>query len=145
MRRHGLVIALGLLGAACGEKAPPPPDPAVVAQQRADSVLAAHTQGAAALLDEAKGVMKQVLKDSATATFDSLVVVQPPMANGTWPAPAVCGRIGGKPGVKGTTGMTPFIYMNRMTVFVLESSNATEFAGLRAKMCDGAGTKVLLK
>ncbi len=87
--------------------------------------------------------MVELLKNPAIAVFDSLTVVQPAPTNGNWPAPAVCGRLGGKPGVTGTSGMTPFIYLNRVTVFVLDRSNGAAFAKLHTEYCDGPGTGVL--
>lgn len=131
---------------ACGRKAAPPAaDSAAVAGHFDDSVLAAHQREAPALLDSARQTMVELLRNPATAVFDSLAVVQPVLKNGSWPAPAVCGRLGGNPGVKGTSGMTPFIYLNRVTVFVLDQSNGEAFAKLRADDCDGPGTRVLTK
>ena len=144
MRSGNLIFAVTLLLSACGHASPPPVDPAVAAQRRTDSVLAAHKDAAPALADEARRTMVQLLKNPASAIFDSLTVVQPALSDGTWPSPVVCARIGGKPGVKGATGMTPFIYRNPMTVFVLDHDNAKPFADLRAKYCGGPGSQILL-
>ncbi|MGH7582965.1 MAG: hypothetical protein ACREL5_07065 [Gemmatimonadales bacterium] len=145
MDRYRVIVSLGLASAACGGRGRPPAsaDTAAMAKQVADSVLAAHTQMAPALLDTARQTMVQLLKHPGTAVFDSLVVTQPAMKDGTWPAPAVCGRLGGKPGVKGARGMTPFIYLNRLTVFVLDRSNVAAFSKLGGELCDGPGVRVL--
>ena len=148
MYRSRLTIALGLVSVACGRGAgntPPSVDTAAVARHVADSVLAAHTRAAPALLDTARQTMVQLLAHPATAVFDSLIVTQPAMRDGASPAPAVCGRIGGKPGVKGVRGMRRFIYLNRLTVFVLDQSNGEAFSKLRGELCDGPGVRVLLK
>jgi hypothetical protein len=142
------MFAIGFLIAGCGRTSSPPPatvDSTAVARRGADSVLAAHKAGAPALANDAKGTMAQLLKNPATATFDSLVVVQPAESDNTWPAPVVCGRIGGKPGIKGAATMTPFIYQNRINVFVLDRTNGEAFAGLRGRLCDGPGNAPLLK
>jgi hypothetical protein len=144
MDRDRLVIAFGLVLTACSHRSPSPAaDSAAVARHVSDSVLAGHTQAAPALLDSARNTMAQILKHPETARFDSLVVVQPAMQSGSWPAPAVCGRIGGTPGIDGASGMTPFIYRNPVTVFVLTQSNTAAFARLRTDLCDGPGTKRL--
>ncbi|MEO7353441.1 MAG: hypothetical protein ABIZ70_03735, partial [Gemmatimonadales bacterium] len=119
-------------------------DSAVLAQQRSDSVLAARTREAPALLQEARGVMVQILAKPATASFDSLRVMQPAVRDGVWPPPAVCGRLGGKPGVKGAAGMTPFVYFNKMTVFVRDQKNQVAFGELYGKTCSAAGGRVLV-
>ncbi|HEY4100414.1 MAG TPA: hypothetical protein VGM20_06020 [Gemmatimonadales bacterium] len=145
MPRHA--FAIGLLVAACGRGSSPPPstvDSAAVAHRAADSLLAAHKAGAQALATDAKATVAQLLKNPATATFDSLIVVQPAETGNSWPAPVVCGRIGGKPGIKGASTMTPFIYQNRINVFVLDPTNGEAFAALRAKLCDAPGTAPLL-
>jgi len=143
MSRPRMIVISLTLAAGCGGKATPPADSTAIARRVADSVLAAHTQGASALLDTARQTMAQILKRPETAKFDSLVVTQPAMKDGAWPEPAVCGRIGGKPGVSGSARMTPFIYLNRLTVFVLDQTNAEAFGQKRAEYCDGAGVKVL--
>ncbi|MES2304305.1 MAG: hypothetical protein V4558_02320 [Gemmatimonadota bacterium] len=146
MRNTFLVIACGFLVAACGgSPAPAPVDSAALAKQRLDSTLAERTSAAPALLAEARGVMAQLLSKPATALFDSLRVSQPAVRDGAWPPPAVCGRLGGKPGVSGSKGMTPFIYMNRMTVFVLDGKNQAQFSALYDKSCGGPGARVLLE
>lgn len=86
-----------------------------------------------------------LLKHPASASFDSVIVVQPSKEDGNWPTPVVCGRIGGKPGIGGTNTMTPFIYRDRLTVFVLDQSNGAAFGALRAKYCDDPAARVLLK
>lgn len=144
--RYLLLPAAAFVFAACGgTRTPPAPDSAAVARQVADSTMAAHTGSAAGLEQEARAVMPEALTNPKTATFDSMTVTQPASTNGAWPAPVVCGRIGGRPGIKGAKGMTPFIYENRATVFVLDRSNGVAFAQLRAKLCDGSGVRILLR
>ncbi|MES2125218.1 MAG: hypothetical protein V4503_11085 [Gemmatimonadota bacterium] len=144
MRSSALVISCALFAAACGgAPVPPPADSAALAQQRLDSTLAERTRDAPALLDEARSVMVQLLSKPATAVFDSLRVEQPPAHDSVWPPTAVCGRMGGKPGINGSRGMTPFIYMNRMTVFVLDGKNQAQFTELYQKNCGGEGRKLL--
>jgi hypothetical protein len=146
MRNSQLISCIAMLLAACSRRADTaPPDPALLAKIVADSVVAAHTAAAPILAEKARSVMMQLLKNPATAKFDSLIVTQPAFADGSWPLPAVCGRIGGKPGLKGSSGMTQFIYLNPVTVFVLEGTNAVPFGELRARNCDGPGVKVLLR
>lgn len=146
MRVNALVCACGIVVSACsGAPTPPPVDSVAQAQHGIDSVFAARTREAPALLKEARGVMVQILSKPATAIFDSLRVEQPAVRDGTWPSPAVCGRLGGKPGVNGSAGMTPFIYLNKMTVFVLDQKNHAAFAELYGKTCGGPGARVLLE
>lgn len=146
MRYPALTWSCAFLAAACGgAPAPAPVDSAAVAKQRLDSTLAERTRAAPALLEEARGVMVQLLSKPATAVFDSLRVEQPLVRDGVWPPTAVCGRLGGKPGVNGSSGMTPFIYMNRMTVFVLDGKNQAQFSALYDKSCRDPGARVLLE
>ena len=86
-----------------------------------------------------------LLKHPESALFDSLVVVQPPKEDGRWPTPWVCGRVGGKPGIGGRSAMTPFIYQNRINVFVFDPANPSAFLVLRAKACDNPAGRVLFK
>lgn len=146
MRHRVLVLSCAFLAAACGgSPAPAPVDSAALAQQRLDSTLAERTRAAPALLEEARGVTAQILSKPATVVFDSLRVAQPAVREGAWPPPAVCGRLGGKPGVNGSTGMTPFIYLNRMTVFVLDGKNQEQFTELYDRSCRGPGVRVLVE
>lgn len=110
-----------------------------------DSIIALRTQQASAFADTARKTLAVLLKHPESAVFDSLIVVQPPKQDGSWPTPYVCGRIGGKPGIGGRSKLTPFIYQNRVNVFVLDPSNGPSFAALRAKGCDNPGARMLLK
>lgn len=145
MRTNLVILCAFLVGACGGAPAPAPVDSAALAKQHLDSVFAERTRTAPALLEEARGVMAQILPKPATAVFDSLRVVQPEVREGAWPPPAVCGRLGGKPGVNGSSGMTPFIYLNRMTVFVLDAKNQAQFNELYGKSCGGAGGRTLVQ
>ena len=146
MRRRIAVVVAAALLTACGRtSAPSPADSTAVAQRLDDSVLALRTQQAPALADTARRTLAVLLKHPESAVFDSLVVVQPPKQDASWPAPWVCGRIGGKPGIGGRTTPTPFIYQNRVNVFVLDQGNGPAFAALRAKGCDNPAARVLLK
>lgn len=147
MRRHIAALIVPFLVAGCGgSKAPlPPVDAAATTKQADDSILAQRTQQAPALADTARQTLAMLLKHPESAMFDSLVVVQPPKDGSTWPSPWVCGRVGGKPGIGGQTTMTPFVYQNRINVFVLDRSNGAAFSALRAKSCDNPGARVLLR
>ena len=141
------MIAVPLLAVACGGRsAPPAVDSTAAAKRVDDSILALRAQQAPAFADTARRTMAVLLKHPESAVFDSLVVVQPPRAvDGSWPAPWVCGRIGGKPGLGGKNTPTPFIYQSRLNVFVLDQSNGEAFAALRAKGCGNPAARVLLK
>jgi len=146
MNKRNAVFGLCLVVAACGRSgAAPAADTLAVAKQRDDSVIALRTQQAPALADTARVTLASLLKQPESALFDSIVVVQPPKENGSWSAPWVCGRIGGKPGIGGRSTMTPFVYQNRINVFVLDKDNAAAFAALRAKGCENPGARVVLK
>ncbi len=134
-----------LMIAACSDAAPDHgADSAAVAAANADSIARSAATNAATLRDSAQATLATLLDDPASAVFDSVVVIQPPPVDGRSPAPAVCGRIGGKPGIGGRSTPTRFVYQGRWTVFVEEAGNQAEFAAVWAKMCDGAGGTVLL-
>jgi len=146
MRRRVAVVAMLLLFAACSHpSAPSPADSTAAAMRLDDSIIALRTKQAPAFADTARRTVAVLLKHPESATFDSLVVVQPPKQDGRWPEPWLCGRIGGKPGIGGRNTRTPFIFQNRINVFVLDVSNGAAFAALRAKVCDNPGARVLLK
>ena len=146
MSRRIAVILAPLIVAACGRAhTPSAADSAATAKQLDDSIIALRTQQAPAIADSARSILKVLLTHPETAVFDSVVVVQPPEQDGNWPLPYVCGRIGGKPGIGGKNVMTPFIYQNRLTVFVLDQSNGPAFAALRAKACANPASRVLLR
>jgi hypothetical protein len=131
---HRLALLSLLMFAACGE-GEPKPDPAVLAAARADSIAAAQLASAPAFRDSAESRLATLFDDPASATFDSVVVVQPPAVDGRLPARAVCGRIGGRPGVGGSRTPVRFIYIGAFTVFVEEADNRAKFAELWARSC----------
>ena len=146
MRHPALVFGVSLLIAACGgRRSASAADGAVAAKQADDSLVALHTQQAPALADTARSTLASLLKHPESAVFDSIVVVQPPKVGGSWPAPWVCGRIGGKPGIGGRSTPTPFIYQNSINVFLLDQKNGAAFAALRAKWCDNPEARVLFR
>lgn len=102
-------------------------------------LLLAAVASAPAFRDSALVRFATLLDDPTTATFDSVVVVQPPPENGRLPARAVCGRIGGRPGIGGSRTPVRFIYIGAFTVFVEEAANRAKFAELWAKSCAPAG------
>ena len=120
---------------ACGSapEADAPPDSAAVREAERQAAIAAQ---AVVLRDSAKAVLATLLADPSTATFDSLVVIQPPVEGGRRPALVACGRISGSPGIGGRRTPTRFVYQNRWTVFVEEDANREQFAELWAKSCD---------
>ncbi|HEY3932989.1 MAG TPA: hypothetical protein VGL65_00055 [Gemmatimonadales bacterium] len=144
-RRIAAIVTLLLL-AACGRtRAPSAADSTAAAKRVDDSVLAIRTRQAPAFADTARRTLAILLKHPESAVFDSVVVVQPPQQGGVWPTPWVCGRIGGNPGIGGRNTLTPFIYQNRINVFVLDKTNGTAFTALLAKGCDNPDARVLLK
>lgn len=139
-------VALVLL-AACGEKQPPMDsvvDSAAIAAAYADSLSAAAVASAPAFRDSATTTLAKLLDDPTTATFDSVTVVQPPAVDGRLPARAVCGRIGGRPGIEGRAEPTRFIYHGPWTVFVDDAASAEKFAELWAESCTPTGAMVQL-
>lgn len=133
---------VGLLLGCRGESSTPGPDSAAVAQAAADSLTAAQRIRAAELLVDARGVIASLLADSASATFEEMVVVQPPASNGTTPALVVCGKVNGKPGIGGRSTPTSFVYTSRWSVFVEEASNQTAFRALWDRTCGHPGSVV---
>lgn len=136
-------IALLLVTACSRPSAPSPADSAATVQRLDDSIIALRIGQAPALADTARTTLSALLKQPATAVFDSLIVVQPPKDGDSWPSPVVCGRIAGKPGIGGRTTPTPFVYQNRINVFLLDQNNAAAFGALRSKECANAGARVL--
>lgn len=108
-------------------------------------MLALRTQHAAEFIDTARATMSVLLKHPESVVLDSLTVVQPPKDGGQWPTPYVCGRIGGKPGIGGRNTMTPFVYQSRINVFLLDQTNGTEFAALRARTCANPAARGLFR
>jgi hypothetical protein len=128
-------VMLIMLVACGGEAAPDPAAEAAAAAARADSIAAAAMASAPAFRDSAQARLATLLDDPATATFDSVIVVQPPEVEGRLPARAVCGRIGGRPGVGGSRTSVRFIYQGAFTVFVEDDANRAKFAELWASTC----------
>lgn len=146
MRHRIAVIVSLLIPAACSRTAAPSAaDSTAAAMRLDDSLIALRTKQAPAFADTARSTMAVLLKHPESATFDSLIVVQPPKQDGSWPEPWVCGRIGGKPGIGGRNTRTPFIYQNRINVFVLDQANGAAFAALRTKVCENPDARMLLK
>lgn len=143
--RIAIRITVLLLAACTQARTPSPADSAAVAKQQDDSIIAARTSGASLLADSARHIMATLLKRPVTAVFDSLVVVQPAKVDGAWPPLVVCGRMTGRPGIDGRSTPVPFIYQNRLDVFVLQENNGPAFAALRAKDCDNSVARVLLR
>lgn len=143
-RRTRSTVIAALLLAACGG-GDAPDTPAVDSAALADSLAQAARVEARVLVDSAKATLATLLDQPASATFDSVVVIQPPPADGRLPAMAACGRIGGRPGVGGSRSPVRFIYQGKWTVFVEEARNAEQFAGLWAKLCAAPGGEVVMR
>lgn len=139
-----LMIIMLMIAACSGYSSDRNADSAAVAAANADSIARPAAIDAATLRDSAQVTLATLLDDPASATFDSVVVIQPAPVDGRSPAPAVCGRIGGKPGIGGRSTPTRFVYLGRWTVFVEEAGNQAEFAAVWAKMCDAAAGTVVL-
>ncbi len=111
-------------------------DSAAIAPVNVDAIARSAATNAATLRDSAQATLATLLVNPASATFDSVVVIQPPSVDGRAPVLAVCGRIGGKPGIGGRSTPTRFVYQGRWTVFVEEAGNQAEFAAVWAKLCE---------
>jgi len=131
--RQRLFACLALLsGAACAGPPPEPPaDTAAMAAARADSMARVIAVQATELRDTAKATLATLLDNPATATWDSVVVVQPPERDGRMPSLAVCGRMGSG------GAMSRFVYLGKFTVFVEDAKNREQFAELWGKNCAG--------
>ncbi len=146
MHRWRSIVVSGLLASvvmACGpsdEGQGVAPDSAELEHAAALTLLAE----AEALRDSARAVLATLLDDPASATFDSLVVLQPPVQDGRQPALVACGRIGGSPGIGGRRDRVRFVYQGRWTVFTEDASNAEEFAALWARTCGDEGATVVV-
>jgi hypothetical protein len=133
MRFHPLgvsIAAITSLAACSGGAREPALDSTATA-----TVVAPDTATAMTLRDSAKATLATLLQDPATATFDSVVVIQPPHDGERLPAMAVCGRIGGRPGIGGRTTPVRFVYQSKWTVFVEEAGNQAAFGELWARSC----------
>ena len=135
---RALLLAGAVLGLSCSS--PKGDDTAV--PDTVPGAAVPDTNAAAALRDSARAVVATLLADSSTAMFDSLVVVQPPAEGNRMPSMAVCGRVAGKPGIKGRTTPTRFVYRTRFALFVQDDDNTQQFADLWATNCT-SGTVVL--
>jgi hypothetical protein len=141
------VFCMAATVAACSPSTPKSSgaDSAAVAQQLADSLARAEQQHAAELGDSARAALSSLLKDPASATFDSLMVVQPPPVNGRPSPMVVCGRIRGKPGIGGRSGPAAFVYQNRMTVFVADASNKQAFGEIWGETCGHPQARIIVR
>ena len=126
-------LVAALLTACSGGSAEPAPDSTAVA------VAAPDTAAALVLRDSAKATLATL---AARATFDSVVVIQPPHDGERLPAMAVCGRIGGLPG---RTAPARFVYQSKWTVFVEEEANLAAFGELWARSCAVSGGTVVVR
>lgn len=141
-----VAMAALTLAAACSNRAADKvADPAAAVTARADSVLLAVRADAEKMRNDARTTLAELLRDPATASFDSLMVVQPPAEEGRVPPMAACGRIGGRPGIAGSNVPTRFVYQSRFTVFVEEEKNREEFAALWERTCSAPGRTVILQ
>jgi hypothetical protein len=138
-------VLLAAVAACSSSKLSSRPDSAAVARTLADSLAQVAQRGASELEVSARATMASLLKDPKSAAFDSLMVVQPPEANGRMPAMVVCGRIRGKPGIGGRSAPSAFIYQNRMTVFVEDASNQKEFGTLWGRLCADPQARVITR
>lgn len=139
-----MVLSFAVSSTACSPSKPSNgPDSATVAQDLADSVAKVELQQAADLSEAARAALASLLKDPASATFDSLTVMQPPPVDGRPSPMVVCGRIRGKPGIGGRSGPAAFVYQNRMTVFVEDASNKEAFGEVWNETCGHSQARVI--
>jgi hypothetical protein len=119
---------------ACGGESPD------VTPDSSTAVIAApDTATALVLRDSAKATLATL---ASRATFDSVVVIQPPHDGTRLPSMAVCGRIGGLPG---RPSPARFVYQSRWTVFVEEPANQAAFGELWARSCAVNGGVVVVR
>lgn len=137
---RGIPIVAFIFLVACGGGAPETAPDSTVA-----TVAAPDTALAATLRDSAKATLATLLDDPVSATFDSVVVIQPPPDGARLPAMAVCGRIGGRPGIGGRTAPVRFVYQSKWTVFVEAAANQTAFGELWARSCAAVGGTVVMR
>ena len=139
--KSNITLFVAILCVACSDAAPKDPS----GDSAPGAVVIPDTAAALALRDSARATLAQLLTAPASATFDSIVVVQPPRIGNRLPAMAVCGRFGGRPGAGGSQTPTRFIFNDKWAVFVEASDNATEFAQLWTKQCAAPGATVVLR
>lgn len=137
------LLAIVMLAACAARDEAPAVDTLAVARERADSIRLARVAEAPALRDTAKATLATLLKNPASATWDSVVVVQPPPVNGRDQGLVVCGRIGGRPGIGGRAGMARFVYEGKFTVYVETADNREEFGRLWGRTCDATGSAIV--
>jgi hypothetical protein len=119
-------------------------DSTAVAAARADSLAKAAVVDATALRDSAEATIATLLKNPATAAFDSVVVMQPPAVGDRLPPMVVCGRISGRPGIGGRSTPTRFVYQTKFALFVEEAANRQAFADLVGRTCGATGARVVV-
>jgi hypothetical protein len=105
----------------------------------------ADTASAIALRDSATATLATLLDTPATATFDSVVVMQPPRDGARTPPMAVCGRIGGAPGIKGSASPARFVYQSKWALYVEDAENREQFAQVWANLCVVSGGTVVVR
>lgn len=140
MRRAILFVVVCLVGA-CSAPAPDAAD-------RRDSTppaAAPDTLAATALRDSAKATLATLLDKPEAATFDSVVVVQPPRQGERLTAMAVCGRIDGPAGTKLRTPPARFVFQSKWALFVEDDTNRDEFAKLWESRCAATGATVVVR
>lgn len=138
-------LAISSAAACSSPKSSSGPDSATVARNVADSVARAEAQHAGELMDSARVALASLLKDPTSATFDSLMVVQPPPINGRPSRMVVCGRIRGKPGIGGRLAPAAFVYQSRLTVFVEDPTNQRAFGDVWSGMCVHPQSRVVAR
>jgi|CXWL01.1.fsa_nt_gi hypothetical protein len=141
--RIGAAALLGVAGCA-SPKTSDGVDSVAVAAARADSLAKAAVVEGTALRDSAQATLATLLKNPATAVFDSVVVMQPPAVGDRLPPMVVCGRISGKPGIGGRAMPTRFVYQTKFALFVEDSANRQAFAELVGRTCGATGAHVVV-
>lgn len=127
------LVCLALLSACGGESREVTPDSSTAV------IAAPDTATALVLRDSAKATLATL---ASRATFDSVVVIQPPHDGDRLPAMAVCGRIGGLPG---RSAPARFVYQSKWTVFVEDDANRAAFGELWTRSCGVAGGVVVVR
>jgi hypothetical protein len=124
-----------MLFGACGDEAAE-----VSTDTASTAAITVDTAAARTLRDSALATLATLAEPPPRATFDSVVVVQPPHDGQRLPAMAVCGRMAGMPG---RPRSARFVYQSKWTVFVEEASNLTAFGELWARTCAATGGVVV--
>lgn len=139
----GRSAAMLLIVGCASPKAEAGVDSAAVAAARADSLAKATLIEATTLRDSAEATLATLLKNPATAGFDSVVVIQPPAVGDRLPPMVVCGQISGKPGIGGRSTPTRFVYQTKFALFMEEAANRQAFADLVGRTCGATGARVV--